>query len=82
MYLNSFNFRTPFIFAHFTRAKIKGARKGDIFAHLAVRKLKGARNSESTFLYLYYILIIRYHFNTKKAMIFTKGARYSYNLTS
>ena len=43
-YLNTFNFRAPFIFAQEKCAKIKGARKRPIFAHSAARKLKGARN--------------------------------------
>ena len=72
-YLNSFNFRAPFIFAHLTRAKIKGARKGDIFAHLTARKLKGARNCESTFLYLYCILIT--NISTTRKWIFLQKER-------
>ena len=48
-YLNSLNFRAPFIFVHLVCAKLKGARKRLIFAHFDARKLMGARNSEISF---------------------------------
>jgi len=45
LYLNTLNFRVPFIFAQRICAKIKGCVKKPIFAHLDARKFKGTRNS-------------------------------------
>ena len=41
-YLTPINFRVPLIFAHFSRAKIRGGK----FAHEGCAKIKGARTIE------------------------------------